>query len=149
MVNAASLFKACKENCSHAIELTPVTEGIGSAFNAVKEWSQWLGREVVVLASEGLRITKQVGIQVLKFIQACWELSKPWINRTFDFLKSSAGIVAISLSGSALLCAVALKLEDHPSRVAMVALGQIVACFAIWYGCSTGVIPLAMMAKLV
>ncbi len=103
----------------------------------------------MVLAGEGLRIAKQIGIQILKFIQACWEISKPVIARAFDFLKSSAGIVSLSISGSILLLAVALKLEDHPSRVAMVALGQLVGFFAIWYGCSTGVIPLAAIASLV
>ncbi len=134
-------FAACKDTCTHAMDLSPVTDGISTAFGVVKEWSNWIGREVVVLASKGFSLAKDLATQLLTLVKACWELSKPWINRTIDFVKSNTGVVFLGVTSSLLLGALALKLDDHPAQVALLTLSYLVGGFFLIYGCQTGVIP--------
>ncbi|MDP1836801.1 MAG: hypothetical protein Q8K75_12865 [Chlamydiales bacterium] len=124
------------------MDLDPVKDGISSAFAAAKDWSKWLGREVLVLTSKGFEIAKEGVVLLFEVVKACWELSKPLINGAVEFLRSSAGIVTVTVTGALLLGLTALKLEDPTAQRILLGLSYLVFGFGLVYGCQAGIIPL-------
>ncbi len=117
------------------------TETIGAVFSTVKDWTKWLGREVVTLASEGFGLVKEGLLSLVDLVKYCWEAAKPVLHKMLDFLKSNAGIVSIALLFTVMLGKLAVSLDDRVAQYSLMALSYVSLTFGIIYGCQTGVIP--------
>ncbi len=124
------------------VDMGPVKLGLGSAINIVKDWSKWIGREVVLLAGKGFSLIQRAFLAVLDVAKSCWEVVTPVLNGIVTFLRSSAGVVSLTVTGGFLLGYTALKLTDSTARLTLLALSYVVFGFGLIYGCQTGVIPL-------
>jgi hypothetical protein len=125
-----------------AIDLDPAKNGFGSTLTSAKDFTRWLGREVFVVASKGFELVKEGVMLLIDAIKACWELSKPLINGVFEFLKSSAGIVTVSVTCGLLLGLAALKAPDATAQRILLGLSYVVFGFGLVYGCQAGIVPL-------
>lgn len=125
-----------------AFSLVPVKSGIGSAFSTFTSWSRWIGREVVIVGSKSFQLVKDGLRAMASLVSTCWELSKPALSSMLNMLKSSTGLVSLTLGGGLLLGFMALKIEDSSASLSLLALSYVIFGLGLVYGCQAGVIPL-------
>jgi hypothetical protein len=123
------------------VSVEGVRGGVGAFFTGAKDWSQWLGRKLFVVANDGLQLGKTGLYKCLELLKILWESTKPLVKVAIDFLKSSAGIVTLLLTGGLLLGHTALKLEDQMAQRMLLGLSYLVFGVGLVFGCQVGVFP--------
>lgn len=126
------------------VGFTSVRDSIGSLMTGAKDWSRWLGYEVVKFSVKGVEVAK-IGVQALiSLIIALWNASRPYLSQMLAFLGSRAGFFSIGILATCLILHKALNddnLADRTQRYAW-GLAAVFSAFSFGaFGAQAGFLP--------